>query len=97
MSKTLQRQCYVTFYRVILNFCLTARGLMLYGGRTPAENRVAVEADRPNSIPEAQNKTGLYELLSPARRLLQDVFSDQMELRFERVILPNQMRGVFVI
>lgn len=70
---------------------------MLCGGRTPVENRVTVKADRLHSIPEVKNQTGLYELLSPARRLLQDVFSDQMERRFEGVILPNQMRGVFVI
>lgn len=44
MSKTLKHQCYVTFYRAILDFSLIAWGMMFYAGSTPAENRVEVKA-----------------------------------------------------
>lgn len=87
MSLTLTRQRYVTFYRVILNFSLTARGLMLNRGST-----VVLQYPRL-TVKLHPRSTGSYR---PKR--ITDYCKMSSQIRrscTEGVILPNQMKGVF--
>lgn len=70
MSLTLTRQRYVTFYRVILNFSLTARGLMLNRGSTAVPQAHSQPPSQKHRIIQTQTNYGL----------LQDVVPDQTEL-----------------
>lgn len=90
MSKTLKHQCYVTFYRAILDFSLIARGMMFYPGSTMAENRVKVKAAgrTPSQSGGANGPVRVTQIAARCR---------PAEPRFEGVTLPNRMRGVFVI